>query len=177
MRSFEELSVTAFMESRPKIKIGHTTTDRFVEIAGWAALAFIWIITFYYFRKLPETIPTHFNVKGTADGFGQKSTIFLLPAIGTVLFIGMTILNRFPHIFNYPVRINSDNAIRQYTLATRLLRILKVSIVLIFLMITWMTSAAANNQGKNSFAWFLPVMLAITFVPLGIYIFKSFRAK
>jgi uncharacterized membrane protein len=35
----------------------------------------------YLYPSLPETIPTHFNIKGEADGFGGKDSIFLGPGI------------------------------------------------------------------------------------------------
>lgn len=35
----------------------------------------------YLFPSLPQTIPTHFNLEGKADGWGSKDTIFLLPSI------------------------------------------------------------------------------------------------
>lgn len=38
----------------------------------------------YVYPSLPATIPTHFNIKGEADGFGGKGSIFLLPGIMAV---------------------------------------------------------------------------------------------
>jgi uncharacterized membrane protein len=35
----------------------------------------------YIYPSLPNTIPTHFNYKGEADGFGGKDSIFLGPGI------------------------------------------------------------------------------------------------
>ncbi len=35
----------------------------------------------YLYPNLPTTIPTHFNIKGEADDWGDKSTIFLGPGI------------------------------------------------------------------------------------------------
>jgi uncharacterized membrane protein len=35
----------------------------------------------YIYPSLPQTIPTHFNMKGEADGFGERSTLFLGPGI------------------------------------------------------------------------------------------------
>jgi len=35
----------------------------------------------YLYPSLPETIPTHFNLKGEADGFGGKDSIYLGPII------------------------------------------------------------------------------------------------
>jgi|LauGreDrversion4_1035100.scaffolds.fasta_scaffold133191_2 uncharacterized membrane protein len=35
----------------------------------------------YLYPSLPEIIPTHFNIKGEADGFGGKDSIYLGPVI------------------------------------------------------------------------------------------------
>ncbi|HNU59741.1 MAG TPA: hypothetical protein PKI08_07305, partial [Aquaticitalea sp.] len=91
----------------------------------------------------------------------------------TVLFIGMTILNKYPHIFNYPTRINKDNALRQYTIATRMVRYLKFSVVLIFGLLAVETVRNAESQPSELNVWFLPLTLGIIFVPTIYYIMKS----
>lgn len=165
------------METRPKINPELTSADRIIEIAGWLTLAFIWIITVFHYRNLPETIPTHFNAAGQADGFGPRATLFILPALGTLVFIGLTILNRFPHVFNYPVKLTAENVAKQYTMATRMIRILKLAILVIFSLIVWSSSYAAIQQTNSIGFWLLPALLVIIFVPLGVYIYKSFRNK
>lgn len=54
----------------------------------WIYLAFIW-------KDLPQTIPTHFGIDGTADKFGDKSEIVIAPIIMTVvgLFIYFILQN------------------------------------------------------------------------------------
>ncbi|MEN9701228.1 MAG: hypothetical protein RIR55_543 [Bacteroidota bacterium] len=49
----------------------------------------------YIYPTLPQTIPTHFNMKGEADGFGERSTIFLGPGIlsGVGLFTFLLLSN------------------------------------------------------------------------------------
>ena len=49
----------------------------------------------YLYPSLPHTIPTHFNIKGEADGFGEKSSIFLGPSIlsGSGLFTFLLLSN------------------------------------------------------------------------------------
>ena len=49
----------------------------------------------YVYPSLPETIPTHFNLKGEADGFGAKDSIFLGPGIiaGVGLFTFLLLSN------------------------------------------------------------------------------------
>ncbi|MFM7765447.1 MAG: DUF1648 domain-containing protein, partial [Sphingomonadales bacterium] len=127
--------------------------------------------------NLPDTIPTHYNGAGQADGFGGKGYILTLPLIATVLFIGLTILNKFPHIFNYPTNITQDNALRQYTNATRLIRYLKFIIAVIFGLIAFKTIQNANGQADGLGIWFLPLTLGLIFIPLTYYIIKTLKTK
>ncbi len=165
------------MEQRPKLKPELTSTDILLEIAGWLALAALWIIVLFYYKELPDKIPTHFNAAGKADDTGSKSTFFILPSLTTFTFLLMTVLNRFPHVFNYPVSITPENAIRQYTLATRLIRIMKLTITLIFTLISILIVTSALNDAGISGIWILPLILAFTFIPLIFYIIKSRRVK
>lgn len=165
------------MEPRPKIKPEISQLDKILEVAGWLSLSLIWIITLLHYKNLPETIPVHFNVAGQADGFGDKTSIFFLPVLGTVLFIGMSILNLYPQIFNYPVKITEENAMKQYAMATRLIRVLKLSVIITFILIVWLTGSTAVNQSGNTGIWLLPVILGITFIPLAYYLLKSFKEK
>jgi hypothetical protein len=98
--------------------------------------------------------------------------IFTLPLVATVLFVGLTILNRFPHIFNYSGDITKDNALRQYTNATRLIRYLKVIIVVIFGLISYQTINHANGQTEGLGLWFLPLTLGLIFIPTIYFLIK-----
>ncbi|MEN9832077.1 MAG: hypothetical protein RLZZ487_1682, partial [Pseudomonadota bacterium] len=101
-------------EERPKLKIQLTPTDQIFELLGWGVLLALWIWTGTSYSSLPDTIPTHFNAAGEADGFGRKASIVSLPVVASLLYIGLTLLNRVPHSFNFPTPITQDNALRQY---------------------------------------------------------------
>lgn len=165
------------MEERPKIKLELTTIDKLFELVGGFSILSFWILIITNYTDLPDTIPIHYNGAGQADGFGGKITILTLPLITTVLFIGMTILNKFPYIFNYPTTINKENALRQYTNATRIIRYLKLVFVLIFGLIAFKTIQNANGQADGLGVWFLPLTLGLIFIPLTYYIVKSFKTK
>ncbi len=118
--------------ARPKLKIPLTTLDKVIEALCWSGLAATWLAAFIAFSQLPEIIPTHFNGSGQADGYGSKSTIWLLPVIPTILVAGLSFLNRFPHTFNYLEEITPANAEKNYRWGTRLLRYSKLFVVLLF---------------------------------------------
>ena len=158
---------------RPKIKLIPTTADKLVDILGWLILLALWGWTITHYSSLPETIPTHFNAAGKADGFGSRVFIITLPVIASVLFVGLTVLNRYPHSFNYPTAITQDNAFRQYTLATRMLRYLKLVLVLVFGGIEFMTIQNATGKTAGLGVWFLPLTLVLIFLPLIYFLIKS----
>lgn len=160
---------------RPKITLIPSTTDKIVEALGWIILLALWGWTFNHYSALPDTIPTHFNASGEADSFGSKASIIGLPVIASVLFIGLTVLNRYPHSFNYPTAITQDNALRQYTLATRMLRYLKLVLVLIFGGIEFMTIQNATGKAAGLGVWFLPLTLIMVFLPLIYFVIHSLK--
>lgn len=160
---------------RPKIKIELSATDKAVELIGWVALLTIWFITITSYSNLPDTIPTHYNGAGKVDGFGNKINILMLPLVATILFVGLTILNKFPHIFNYPTKITEENAFTQYTYATMLIRYLKLILVVIFATILFKTIQYTGGQAFS--LWFLPMTMGLIFIPLVFYINKSLKKK
>jgi len=163
---------------RPIVK--HLERSRFdvaLEAVAFAGLVFLIGISTHYYSALPATIPTHFNFKGEPDGWGGKGTLLLLPAIGVILYLGLTVLSRFPHLFNYPGTITESNASRQYGIARQLISAVKVSLVVTFSYITWamiQTARGIQNGLSPSFALIeSPVLFAI----IGFYIFKARKAR
>ncbi len=49
----------------------------------------------YVYPNLPDTIPTHFNIRGEADAYGGKDNIFLVPGIMAIvgLFVFLLLSN------------------------------------------------------------------------------------
>jgi len=53
---------------RPKIKVPLQTIDIVIELASITILLLMWIHIILEYSGLPETIPSHFNGAGEADG-------------------------------------------------------------------------------------------------------------
>jgi len=156
------------MNKRPRIKLQLNQADNVLEIIGWISVFGIWALPLINYFDLPEIIPIHFNGAGKADRFGNKTHIFVLPIISTLLFIGLTILNKRPHVFNYPSQITKENAVHQYTYATRMMRVLKLVIVLLFGLIVFRKIQIVNGHADGLGAWFLPFTIGL-FIILSLY--------
>lgn len=127
------------MSDKPKIQLQLTLFDKVLETLCLVFFVILWFITIWNYSSLPETIPTHFDFKGDADHFGGKGTIFGIPIITTILYILLTILNKYPHLHNYATKVTLENAEKNYTRSTRLLRIIKLTIILVFLLVVIVT--------------------------------------
>lgn len=88
------------------------------------------------YNHLPETIPSHFNIQGEVDGYGDKSTIFIL----LLLHVGITALlnwvGNHPEQHNYPIAITDENRAQQYKLSSLLVQRLNVILGLLFTTIS-----------------------------------------
>lgn len=164
-------------KGQPKLDIPLKRIDIILEVGSLILLGVLWYFVIDNYNALPEKIPSHFNIRGEVDGYGSKSSLFILPTIASMLFIGLTVLSRFPHSFNYPVKISSTNAINQYSISLRLLRILKFVILMVFLMISWMTIRTAGATDYAHSQWMLPMVLALIFLPIFIYLVLAYKYK
>ena len=160
---------------RPRIKIEPTGFDKTLEAIGLLGIISLCAVVAIKYSSLPERIPTHFNIRNEVDNYGSKSTILVLPLIGSVIYVLLTVINNYPHVFNYPKAITEENALRQYQLATRLLRLLKVGISFVFLCIIFMTFEAIEGHSDTPGYLIFPMLMLFVFGPIIWYFIKVFR--
>ncbi|MCL6589556.1 MAG: DUF1648 domain-containing protein [Firmicutes bacterium] len=162
---------------RPKIKIPLTKLDIYLEFLTGLILAVNFFILVLNWFKLPKAIPSHFNFLGEIDAYGDKNILLLLLLLVLALYILLSVISKFPHIYNYPVEITEENAEKQYRNAIRLMRIMKFVMVAIFTYIQYAIIKSALNQKSELDIWFLPVFLIAIFLPVGYYTYKSIKNK
>lgn len=150
--------------NRPRINVPYQTVDIIIEFTSIALLILMWSYCILSFSKLPETIATHFNGSGEPDGFGNKHSIWIIPIIGTVTYIGLFIVNKYPHIHNYMVNITEENALKNYRFSTRVLRIVNFLCAILMAYITYMIVESAFGKQFNLGTWFVPVVVGVSII-------------
>lgn len=161
------------MEERPHINLKLRPADVLLEMLGSLAILAVWGLVISNYSSLPDSIPTHFNAAGEPDDFGGKASLLVLPIISTILFFGLTFLNNFPEIFNYPVDITLENAPAQYKNIQRMIRYLKMVIVWIFGFIVFRNVQIGQGIRDNLGSGFLPItLLAIFIVPIFFLVYS-----
>jgi uncharacterized membrane protein len=160
------------MNNRPKIKIVPNKIQKLLAYIAFGVLLLHYAFVLIHYDDLPKIIPTHFNAAGTPDSFGAKSSILILPIINIIIYIGLTVLSRFPHIHNYMVNITEENAVFQYTNSIQMLSVVKLIISILFAFITYSTIAIALGKLQGLGIWFLPIFITVLFSTIGYFIYK-----
>lgn len=157
---------------RPRIKVPFETVDIIIEFISITLLILMWVYCFVNYMELPDTIATHFNGAGEPDGYGSKQTVWVIPIIATVMYIGLFILNKYPHMHNYMVNITEENALKNYKFSTRIVRVVNFLCVLLMTYITYMIVESAFGKQFNLGTWFVPVVIGVSIIlPIIIFVY------
>ena len=162
---------------RPSIRPEMAPLDWLLEAMALLGLLIFIGYVIYQFPKLPETIPSHFSGNGTADDYSAKFSFWTLPGVAVFVYILLSLIVLVPHQFNYTVKITPANALRQYTMAIRLIRYLKGAVILIFFYISYATVRVVAGEDSGLGLWFLPIIFGGTILPLIIYFIVAFRNR
>lgn len=59
---------------------------RFYWVAAIGLTVLAWAVSAWFYPSLPQRIPTHWNIHGQVDGYGDKlGSVFLMPAFSTLM--------------------------------------------------------------------------------------------
>lgn len=162
------------MTNRPKLNLKITPLEIFLNCITLAAFVGTIVYLISSWTIIPSEIPAHYNVLGEVDRWGNKGEMLILHLIGLLMWIGMTVLEKFPHVYNY-IHLTKENARAQYLNGRLLINVLKNEVVLLFSYTAWKSVQVAIGEHDSLGVWFLPVFLLIIFGSLGYFIVKSLR--
>ena len=148
---------------------------RSVLVAAFLAAPVIYLTLNW--RAFPQTIPTHFGASGLPDGWGPQWTLVLLPGISVLIVSLLTFAKRFPHLFNYPVRITDSNYDRQRILATGLLDQLQVVVAAMLGYISIQQMRTALKLASGLGVWFFAVTLVGMFGTISVYFVRAVKGR
>ncbi|OAS14601.1 DUF1648 domain-containing protein [Paenibacillus oryzisoli] len=165
------------MENRPVIQLAKSRIETVLDVIS--LLAFLGMIAYvaYEWHDMPERIPMHFNGKGEIDGWGNKMSLIAVPCIGVIIYVGLTLLSKVPHVYNYPSQITSQNARGQYQNARLLINSMKTIILILFAFIEWSIIQSAKEGTAELNLWVLGFILLILFGTIIFFIIRSKQLK
>jgi len=128
-----------------------------IVILAALGMPLVYLASVYSF--LPDTVPTHFNLEGKADGFGEKSTL-----IFTTILLDVVGLSSY-FLLKYLPQIDPKKSAGQSPVFLN-----KIGLVLVVFMgiLNMIILQSAVNSGFNGTKYILPLM-SLLFVFMGNY--------
>jgi uncharacterized membrane protein len=152
----------------------HTLTffDKTVEVIGVLALIASCVIPVMFYFELPEQIPVHFDIAGVPDDYGSRIRILMLPLVGIILYVGILRVNRYQHLFNYPIPVTPENKSSLLALTFQMLRLIRLSLALLFLVLIVSTVQVGLGESKRATTYIIIYFLLAIGAIIGIYMFR-----
>jgi len=155
-----------------------TTYDKILEIVAIAALLGSFCpLLFYNTIATDAVFPIHYNIDGEVDGWGGRSNLWSMPLIALAFYIGLSILQKYPKIYNYPCKVTAKNADYLYRMGVQLMRHIKVCVIIIFAYASNDMYIGAINKSSKPMPIVYAIVMAGMFVPVIIYVIKMIRYK
>ncbi len=155
-----------------KYQIKNTKYNIFINCLSLILLIGISLYLILNWNDIPDKIPGHYNLSGVVDRWGSKNELWTFPITSVILYIGITILERFPQVWNTGIEIKEKNRDQVYRIIKDLLVTVKGVLVDVFVFLT------ANSVLQKSMpVWFLPVFLILVFGTIGITIARLLKVE
>lgn len=151
---------------RPIINLPKAKREKVWDCLGGGVFLASIVYIIVMWGKLPDEIPGHFNGAGEVDRWGTKIELFILPFIGLLLWVLMGLLEKVPHLHNYPARLNESNVERFYLNSRKLLNEIKNICLMIFALISFQMVQIALGEAQSLGWWFLPLVIIGAGVPI-----------
>lgn len=163
--------------NRPKIHIEKTLLEKFANIVGIAGILVMVLLVALNWSNLPDTVPTHFNAAGDADGWGSKYTLLILPVIAVFSHILLEVVERKPHTHNYPVRFREENAPLFYAESVKIINLTKNIMAVMFAYITYHIVQGALNGSDQLNIMGLAAFIILLFLVIIIGMVRMSKIK
>ncbi|MDR1338628.1 MAG: hypothetical protein LBK58_00980 [Prevotellaceae bacterium] len=124
-----------------------------------------------------DSVPIHYSINGQIDSWGDPSYIITLSLISLAFYVLLSVLQRYPKILNYPVKITPINAEPVHRLGIALVRHLKLFLALIFGYLNNATFAVAVDKSDGINSAVLLSLIAMLFVCLTVYGMKMMKYR
>lgn len=163
------------MTKQPKITVDKEQIDHILTYVAFGILAFMILATVMHYPQLPDQIPIHFNAAGDPDSYGDKKMIMILPILSIIMVLGLNMLSKIPHTYNYLVSITEENAHDQYQKASRMMRAINAIIAGMFSYILWASIQVALGNWTGLGSTFLILSMLILFGTIFYFILESIK--
>jgi len=152
------------------MEIKFTRFQKTLEIIGLLLIIGMIIFVCVRYNQLPEQIPGHYNAKGEINRWGNKSEIFIVPIVSTLLYAFITIITFFPEAWNIPIKITDKNKEAVYCCVRNFIIFTKIEMLGMFFYITFFMA-----YSKPIPASFTSIILVTLFGTITFFVIRTIQ--
>jgi len=154
------------------VRIKNSIFDIFLNITCIVLLLGVVVYLLIRWSSIPDQVPGHFNASGEVTRWDSKGSLIVMPIIAGALYIGMTILEQFPQVWNTGVRVTQENMFRVYKILKHMISVIKLLIVATFVSIAIFQSLAVGLP-----IWLLTVFISLIFGTVVFNVVRLVKAR
>jgi uncharacterized membrane protein len=119
-------------------------------------------------ERLPDRIPTHFDISGQPNAWGPPGFLWFLPAVAFGIYLLLTVLGsiRFSR-YNLPVAVTAVNLPFIQEQTALLLAWIKCEMLCLFAYLQWSILQSARDGAFRLSPLLIPVFLVVVFSTVG----------
>ncbi len=152
------------------MKVKRNVYDILVEVICILLLVGLFGYLITQWGSLPDKVPAHYNGTGEIDRWSSKGSLLFMPIIGLILYIGITVLEAFPKVWNTGVQVTEENKEKLYRTLMNMIQTTKLIMVLSFFLI------AVAQIRCTSLPWYFTLLsLGLIFGVIIYYIVRIFK--
>ncbi len=155
-----------------EIKIKRNALDIIEMIVSLLCLVGVVVYLIDMWSRIPDQIPAHFNAAGEANRWGSKSELIVLPIISWVIYGFITLVERYPQIWNTGVTVTEENRARVYRILKNMIAVIKMLMLAVFASITVLSSLVLRLP-----IWYLGVFLLAVFGSIALFLVQLNKTR
>ncbi|AXI00877.1 DUF1648 domain-containing protein [Sporosarcina sp. PTS2304] len=159
---------------KPKRNLPKSNVAKVFDVLVIALFAACLTYLALHWNQMPDQIPAHFGLDGEVDRYGSKAELLLLPLIGIALWIGLSVLEKYPHTFNY-INLRADNIDVQYRYGMLFMNATKNISTLLMVFIMWQMNGIALGQIETLNMPVFIGILVLLFAVVGFYFVRVMK--
>lgn len=146
------------------------------ELIAVAGLVFAAAVVADFYSRLPERIATHFDAGGVANGFGARSTLWVVVGIAFLVYATMSVIHFVPRAVNLkrPLAPEREKVVLAESMAMAGWIKAEMCWIFAYLCLAMVRNGMGLQVGLGR--WFLPVTLLVVLGTCGVYSGRIFRA-
>ena len=108
---------------------------RILNIVSFVIIAGSFVTVFVMWNSIPNQIPTHFNIAGQIDEYGDKIGIFVILCMGLFFYIFISILYLIVKSLYSKFKVKEENRETVYQIFLGMIVTIKLNFIIIFSII------------------------------------------